>query len=183
VINLAITADHIRATLTAYLDAHPEEKPDLASVLDLLDTGADLTSRKEFRGHATAGAILADADGRILHIRHLALSRWLPPGGHLETQDTSLLEAALRELAEETGIPSDAVTPADQHPIHIDVHPIPANDAKGEPDHQHVDFRFLFRTTADVRQLQTDEVTDAAWRAIGTLNNPTLRQRVAAALR
>jgi hypothetical protein len=54
VIDLAITADHIRATLTAYLDEHPEDKPDLAPVLDLLDTGADLTSRKEFRGHATA---------------------------------------------------------------------------------------------------------------------------------
>ncbi len=47
-IDLAITADHIRTTLTAYLDTHPEDKPDLTPVLDLLDTGADLTSRKEF---------------------------------------------------------------------------------------------------------------------------------------
>lgn len=176
-------ADHIHATLNAYLDLHPEDKPDLGPVLDLLDTGADLTSRKEFRGHATAGAILTNADGRILHIHHLALSRWLLPGGHLETQDTSLQEAALRELAEETGIPTDAVTPVGDQPIDIDIHPIPANDAKGEPDHRHVDFRFLFHTTADVRQLQTDEVTDAAWREIDTLNDSTLRRRIAAALR
>ncbi|WP_131747603.1 NUDIX domain-containing protein [Frankia sp. Cppng1_Ct_nod] len=196
---MAIAADHIRTTLTTYLDTHPEDKPDLAPVLDLLDGGADLTSRKEFRGHVTAGAILADTDGRLLHIHHRALDMWLLPGGHLEPQDTSLLGAALRELAEETGIPADAVTPADGHPIHIDVHPIPARtpsrslagapdplgppDAKGEPDHQHVDFRFLFRTTADVRQLQSDEVTAATWREIHTLRDATLRQRIAAALR
>nr|WP_241251785.1 NUDIX domain-containing protein [Candidatus Protofrankia californiensis] len=183
VIDLAITADHIRITLTIYLDAHPEEKPDLAPVLDLLDTGGDITSRTEFRGHATVGAILADTDGRILHIHHRALDTWLLPGGHLETEDTSLLDVALRELAEETGIPADAVTPAEEHPIHIDVHPIPANDAKGEPDHQHFDFRFLFRTTTDVRQLQTEEVTDATWRKLDSLGDATLRQRIAVALR
>ena len=198
-IYLAITADHIRATLTAYLDIHPQDKPDLAPVLDLLDRGGDLTSRKEFRGHATAGAVLADTTGRILHIHHLALDKWLLPGGHLETRDETLLDAALRELTEETGIPADAVTPVGDQPIHIDVHPIPARtpsrslagapdplgppDAKGEPDHRHFDFRFAFRATADVRQLQTEEVTDAAWREIDTIDDATLRQRIAEALR
>ncbi|GAA0843120.1 hypothetical protein ACFQVD_41880 [Streptosporangium amethystogenes subsp. fukuiense] len=67
-----------------------EEKQTLAPALELLDDGADLTTRKEFRGHATAGAILADPDGRILHIRHLALDRWLLSGRHLEASDAIL---------------------------------------------------------------------------------------------
>lgn len=175
---MAITAEHIRITVGGYLDAHPEEKSGLAAVLDLLDAGADLTSRKEFRGHVTAGAILADQAGRILHIRHRALDKWLLPGGHLEPQDATLLNAALRELAEETGIAADAVTSADDQPIHIDVHPIPANDAKDEPDHQHIDFRFFFRTSADIAKLQTEEVTDAAWRDIDTIGDEILRRRV-----
>ena len=104
-IDLAITADHIRAVIGDYLDAYPEDKQSLAPALELLDDGADLTTRKEFRGHATAAAILAGPDGRILHIHHLVLDSWLLPGGHLEASDTTLLEAALRELAEETGIP------------------------------------------------------------------------------
>lgn len=182
-IDLAITADHIRTTLHGYLDEHPDEKPTLAPLLGLLDEGADLASRKEFRGHATAGAILARPDGRILHIHHLALDKWLLPGGHLEAQDDTLLDAALRELTEETGIPADAVTAVADRPVHIDVHPIPANDAKGEPDHQHIDFRFLFRTTATVHQLQTEEVTDAAWHEAESLADERLRRRVAAALR
>jgi 8-oxo-dGTP pyrophosphatase MutT (NUDIX family) len=61
-----------------------EDEPGLASVLDLLDAGADLGTRTEFRGHFAAGAILGRPDGRILYIRHLALGRWLMPGGHVE---------------------------------------------------------------------------------------------------
>lgn len=49
--------------------------------------------------------------------------------------------------------------------------------------HQHFDFRFLFRTTADIGELQTEEVSDAAWREIDTLHDEMLRHRVAQALR
>lgn len=113
---MAVTADHIRTTLHSYLEEHPEEKPGLAIALELLDAGADLSSRKEFRGHATAGAILVGPDGRILHIHHLATGKWLLPGGHLESTDTSLGEAARRELTEETGILADSVSPVGDSP-------------------------------------------------------------------
>lgn len=180
---MPITAAHIRATLDEYLDTHPDEKPLFAPLTELLDAEADLTSRKEFRGHVTAGAVLADPDGRILHIRHLALNRWLLPGGHLEAEDDSLLGAAQRELAEETGIPAAVVVPAGHLPIHIDAHPIPANPAKGEPEHQHFDFRFLFRTSADVVELQAEEVTAAAWRTADTIADVMLQDRILRALR
>lgn len=179
---MPITAAHIRTTLAVYLGKHPEEKPELGAALDLLDAGADLTSRKEFRGHATAGAILAGPDGGILHIHHAATGKWLLPGGHVEASDETLRDAARRELAEETGIRADSVTPAGDGPLHIDVHPIPANDAKDEPAHHHIDFRFLFRSTADVGRLQSEEVTAAAWREVGALHDERLRHRVARAL-
>ncbi|GAA1897306.1 hypothetical protein [Streptantibioticus ferralitis] len=67
--------------------------------------------------------------------------------------------------------------------MHIDGHPIPADRAKGEADHQHIDFRFLSRTDADVAELQTEEVTDAAWRETPSLSDERLRDRVAETLR
>ncbi|WP_030980523.1 NUDIX hydrolase [Streptomyces sp. NRRL S-1824] len=179
---MTITADHIRTTLVAYLEQNPEAKPELAVVHGLLDDGDDLTSRKTSPGHVTAGAILVRPDGRILHIHHNATGKWLLPGGHIEPSDNTLLQAAGRELAEETGIPPHVVTPHNQTPLHIDVHPIDANPAKGEPAHQHFDFRFLFRTTADIGDLQTEEVSDAAWHDIAEITDPQLRKRIVDAI-
>ncbi|MEN3585321.1 NUDIX domain-containing protein [Streptomyces sp. ZYX-F-203] len=179
---MAITADHIRTTLTAYLDQHPEDKGELGLLLGLLDDGDDLTSRKTLPGHVTAGAILVGPDSRILHVLHNATQNWLLPGGHLEASDGTLHQAAGRELAEETGIPPHVVTPHGGIPLHIDAHPIDAHPAKGEPAHQHFDFRFLFRTTADIGTLQTEEVSDAAWRALDAITDPVLRKRIAEAL-
>ncbi|MEU6706548.1 NUDIX hydrolase [Streptomyces wuyuanensis] len=180
---MTITADHIRTTIAAYLDQHPEDKTELGVILGLLDDGHDLTSRKTLPGHVTASAILIDPDGLILHILHNATGKWLLPGGHLEASDDTLLQAAGRELAEETGIPPHVITPHNQTPLHIDVHPIDANPAKDEPAHQHFDFRFLFRTTADIGELQTEEVSDAAWRDLDDIADDLLRQRIAQALR
>ncbi len=69
-----------------------------------------------------------------------------------------------------------------ERPVHIDAHHIPANPAKGEPDHRHFDFRFLFHTSAEVGELQTEEITAADWRYADTIENETLRDRVLEAL-
>jgi 8-oxo-dGTP pyrophosphatase MutT (NUDIX family) len=179
---MPITRAHIHSVLDAYLNEHPHEKENLAVAISLLEDGAELASRKEFRGHATAGAVLVNPHGQVLHIHHRALDKWLLPGGHLEESDNSLQDAALRELTEETGIQASSVAMARILPVHIDVHPIPANDAKDEPAHLHIDFRFVFRTTARDVTLQEEEVTDFAWHEIDEIPGDTLRQRVRAVL-
>ncbi len=180
---MPIPADHIRTTLAEYTDAHPEEKSALAVVHELIDQGADVTSRKEFRGHATAGAVVVNGEGQVLFIRHVALGKWLTPGGHLEPEDADLLSASLRELIEETGI-TLSVSPVHAVPVHIDVHRIPENESKGEPAHQHFDFRYLFRLEGDQEvMLQEEEVSGYVWRSVDTITDETLRVRVLASLR
>ncbi|GAA2222242.1 NUDIX hydrolase [Streptomyces amakusaensis] len=179
---MTITQEHIRTTIAAYLDRYPEDEHALEAVLGLIDGVGDLTSRKTLPGHITAGAVLVGADGRVLHILHNATGKWLLPGGHLEPSDETLLRAAGRELAEETGIPPHLVTPEGETPLHIDIHPIDANPAKDEPAHQHFDFRFLFRTTAGIGELQTEEVSDAVWRAAGSLRDEKWGRRLAQAM-
>lgn len=176
---MAVTNEHVRTSVDAYLDAHPEDKAHVAPLLELMDQAPDVTSRTEFRGHVTAGAVLVNESGRVLQLHHNALDKWLLPGGHVESVDLSLAGAALRELVEEAGLNGGAVALAGAAPVHIDVHPIPANERKGEPEHWHADFRFVFRLErdADVR-LQEEEVSGYAWRRAEELTDPVLRARV-----
>lgn len=132
-------------------------------------------------GHVTCSAIVLDPDRHVLHIRHNTLHAWLRPGGHLEPGDTSLIEAALREVSEETGIRADALALISDEPVDIDVHPIPANPAKGEPDHQHFDLRYAFTTAArPVIRLQAEEVDDFAWLPAADIQPAALAERIAA---
>lgn len=121
-------------------------------------------------------------DGRVLTIEHRTLSKWLLPGGHVEEVDETLVGAALRELAEETGIDSDQVTLTVDLPLHVDAHVIPANPAKDEPEHLHFDFRFLFHTTAAEIVLQEEEVSAASWQPADMLVTEPLRSRVLTAV-
>ncbi|UED83276.1 NUDIX hydrolase [Streptomyces profundus] len=179
---MAISSDHIRHTFAGYVDTCPDDKGALSPVLAALDARVDLSSRKTFPLHVTAGAVLVNDTGNVLLIHHNGTGRWLTPGGHLEPGDTHLMGAALRELAEETGIDTGVVAMLNE-PVHIDVHPIPSNPARGEPEHQHADVRYLLRATGDVDTvLQREEVSGAEWRPVGALS-AALRSRVRAALR
>ncbi len=102
-------------------------------------------SRDQPGAHFTASALVVDpARERTLLVRHRKLGRWLQPGGHVEPGDASLLEAALREAREETGL---AVEPAAAVPLDVDVHEIPARN--GTPAHLHLDVRFLLVADGD----------------------------------
>src|SRR5512139_3071795 len=164
---MSITTDEIRSTVGRYLDRYPDEEGQLRPLTDALAAGADVNSRREFNGgHVTCGAVVIDDLRRLLLIQHKALGRWLLPGGHLEPTDTALPYAALRELEEENRISwHGAVSPPGQDitPVDIDVHTIPANPAKGEPEHWHADFRWALWVKEPEVVLQAEEVDGYAW--------------------
>jgi 8-oxo-dGTP pyrophosphatase MutT (NUDIX family) len=157
----------ISASVRSYLERHPAEETELAPLLELAEQPSPVTSRSTVPGHVTCGALVFNDDGKILQIYHKALDRWLLPGGHMEPDDATPLVAAIRELAEETGIDASQVIPVGGDPVDIDAHEIPANPGKGEPTHVHYDFRFAMRIAERDGMhgvaLQLDEVTDYRW--------------------
>jgi len=67
------------------------------------------------------------------------LGIWLQPGGHIKKNDSSLLNVALREAIEETGLKS--IQPISSDIFDLDIHQIPKNILF--PKHKHFDIRFL----------------------------------------
>lgn len=112
--------------------------------------------------HFTASAFVIDSKKRVLLLWHKRLQRWMPPGGHVDPDETPE-DAARRECKEETGLDVEIIGDeredffADDpregrmlvQPISMLLEEIPAfegNDYKpAEPPHQHMDFTFLAR--------------------------------------
>ncbi|WP_030157479.1 NUDIX hydrolase, partial [Glycomyces sp. NRRL B-16210] len=173
---MPITITHLRAQLDAYLEHWPGDAEDVAPLLAL--DGPDGFDRKTMSGHVTASAIVVNGSGEVLLIHHRTIGRWFQPGGHLEPDDESLPAAAMREAVEETGI--EGLELVESVPIHVDVHPIPANPRKGEGAHRHFDVRYLFRSTSDDLDPRIEEVHAAQWRPATDLDSPELVKRVIA---
>lgn len=112
------------------------------ATIALVESCAQPGARGHFSpGHVTASALVYAPESKaVLLVFHARLRRWLQPGGHLEPSDRSLVDAARREVREETGIDVQAGT--EPVLVGVDVHEIPA--ARGEPAHRHHDLMFGF---------------------------------------
>ena len=158
--------------LNNYLAMFPGEAKRCKLFTDFMDRNnadSELYSRKNFDGHITTSAFIINAPGtEILLLHHKSLNRWLQPGGHTEN-DESLLHSALREAAEETGIPASqlkhiALSADEEMPFDIDSHYIPENQRRHEAGHYHHDFRYLFvYDGGGMTRFNPDESNELKW--------------------
>jgi 8-oxo-dGTP pyrophosphatase MutT (NUDIX family) len=146
----------------AIVTAHPGEaghEDARRQMLAFVDAHPDALHRSCTEGHLTGSAAVVDPDtGRTLLLLHTKVRRWLQPGGHADG-NANLAAVAWQEATEETGIDGlRVVVPA----VDLDVHVF--HSASGaEPDHLHLDVRFLVVAPPGAPVATNHESLDHRW--------------------
>jgi len=163
--------EDLRALLLAELDTYrgvdDGEERHRAHIRSHVASTSGWWHRDTLPGHVTASVFVVspEVDQMLLH-HHRRLDRWLQFGGHDDGEQCPA-RAAVRELAEESGLQDFAFLPGPAI-FDVDVHPIPA--AGGMPAHDHLDVRFLVTAEPDaVLAPQQGESRVLRWFPLETL--------------
>jgi len=127
-------------------------------------------SRSNQLGHIT-GSGLVIKDGKALLIFHPYIKQWFQPGGHIDDGEFPI-EAAIREVYEETGILCESIE-GQLDPVDIDLHEIPANPKKGEGAHLHIDLLFVLQV---IEERDSPEDIQKAWVPFDQITSPRIKR-------
>ena len=160
-----MSAEHLIELLCVYRNTYPQESPTVDRYIEFVETHSDCFERTQLAGHVTSSAWLVNTQGtHVLLTHHRKLNRWLQLGGHADGH-TSVLEVALKEAREESGIQEIHALAATL--FDIDIHQIPAR--KNEPAHFHYDARFALQVSESDTFTVSDESHDLKWIKISEL--------------
>lgn len=162
---MTLHADAVRVLATwAAPDAVQDELR--RDYLAHLGTRPDAMERACHPDHLTASALVVDAaHERVLLTLHKRLQRWLQTGGHCESDDATLAEAALREATEESGIDGLVVDP---DPVVLSRHEVPCGPMR--PAH-HLDVQYVAVAPQGAVHAISEESSDLQWFALDALPN------------
>ncbi len=159
--DLAIAIDDLEAAmgqLHAAALVDEEAVQDRDRVLAFCAKHADALHRSCPQGHLTGSGLVIDpARRQTLLIHHRKLDLWLQPGGHADG-DGNLAGVAMKEVREETGLTGlRVISPA----IDVDIHVIP--ERPNEPEHLHLDLRFVLLCAPHAIEAPNAETKGARW--------------------
>jgi len=177
----AAMTERLRRQMAAFRPWNEQEARDRDMMLALLDSPSVFT-RGNQAVHFTASAWICDAERRrVLMAFHKIYQSWAWTGGHADGE-RDLLQVALREAREETGI---IARPLTEDIFSLEVLTVDGHEKRGQyvPSHLHLNITYLLEAdkTQKIR-IKADENAGVAWfsleEALEKCSEPWMRQRI-----
>lgn len=156
---------------------HPQDPHEIEAkkqIINFVKENPDCFERRLESGHVTASCWLLNYDRtKALLMHHKKLNKWVQLGGHCDG-NSDVLEVAMKEAQEESGIVE--IAPISREIFDIDIH-ISPKTAK-EKEHFHYDIRFLLGVTQPVDFVKNEESNELRWVTKNIQELPTQQEAV-----
>ena len=158
-----------------------QEIEDKKAIVSFIKNNEDCLKRTNLIAHVTSSAFVVDKNmDKILFVHHNIYNSWGWVGGHNDS-NPNLLEVAIKEAIEETGI--SEVIPFDSEMISLDVIQVENHIKNGSfvGDHLHLNATYLLIASEDDElTVKEDENSDVKWFSINDVMSYVTEERIKA---
>lgn len=151
-------------SIKRYVPYNEQEEKDKEVFLNCLEVFEDVLTRNNKIAHLTSSAFVVNTTlDKVLVVHHNIYNSWSWTGGHADGEQ-DLLEVAIKELREETGVKTvRLVTPGI---FSLDILPVLGHIRRGEyvSPHLHLSVAFLIEADEnDMLRIKEDENSGVQW--------------------
>lgn len=155
--------------INEYIPINDQESQDKRVILDFIKQNPHnvLLRSNEIAHITSSGFIMNPSLDKVLMIHHNIRNTWAWTGGHADG-DGNLLQVAIKEAKEETGI--NSVLPLTEKIISIDILPVPGHWRKGKyvNTHLHLSIAYVLITSeSEALKIKKNENSGVNWFTVG----------------
>jgi 8-oxo-dGTP pyrophosphatase MutT (NUDIX family) len=147
-----------------YKPYNEQEEKDKVEIIQLLKTVPNIFERENKQYHMTASAWVVNKNHtKVLMIYHNIYNSWSWLGGHADGE-TDLLQTAIREVKEESGVKN--VYPVSEKIYSLEILTVDGHEKKGNyvSSHLHINITFLLQADENERTIvKSDENSGVTW--------------------
>ena len=163
---------NFREQIERYKPYNEQEEKDKEIMLKYINTFDDVLTRNNEFGHFTASSWAVNKErSKVLMIYHNIYKSWTWTGGHADGEE-DLLNTAIRELKEETGVENVKVLEDDIFSLEIICVNGHVKKGKYVSSHVHLNLTYLLEVDEnEVLQIKQDENSGVKWINIDEIQN------------
>ena len=155
---------NLKEKIEKYIPYNEQEKNDKKIILQYLEQFDNILTRENEFAHFTASSwVLNKEKTKVLMIYHNIYQSWAWTGGHADGE-SDLLQTAIRELKEETGVQNVKIL--DDNIFSLEVICVNGHVKKGKyvSSHVHLNLTYLLEVDENEKlQIKEDENSNVRW--------------------